>query len=38
MSKKYLETWKSLSYALTRLPDYFDEWDYSVVRAGEKIR
>ena len=34
--KKYLETWKSLSYALTRLPDYFDEWDYSVVRAGEK--
>ncbi len=34
--KKYLETWKSLSYALTRLPDYFDEWDYSVVRAWEK--
>ncbi|HRU50407.1 MAG TPA: type II secretion system F family protein [Candidatus Absconditabacterales bacterium] len=34
--KKYLETGKSLSYALTRLPDYFDEGDYSVVRAGEK--
>ena len=34
--KKYLELWKSLSYALNRLPDYFDEWDYSVVRAWEK--
>ncbi|MCK9467550.1 MAG: type II secretion system F family protein [Candidatus Absconditabacterales bacterium] len=34
--KKYLELGKSLSYALSRLPDYFDEGDYSVVRAGEK--
>ena len=34
--KKYLELGKSLSYALSRLPDYFDEWDYSVVRAWEK--
>ncbi len=33
---KFLNIWKSLSYALNRLPDYFDEWDYSVVRAWEK--
>ena len=33
---KFLNIWKSLSYALNRLPDYFDEWDYSVVRSWEK--
>lgn len=33
---KFLHIWKSLSYALNRLPDYFDEWDYNVVRAWEK--
>ena len=33
---KFLNLWKSLSYALNRLPDYFDEWDYSVVRSWEK--
>ena len=33
---KYLVTWKSLSYAMDRLPDYFDEWDCSVVKAWEK--
>ena len=27
---------KQLSYAMTRLPDYFDEWDYNIVRVGEK--
>ena len=33
---KYLMTWKSLSYAMDRLPDYFDEWDCNVVKAWEK--
>jgi len=33
---KFLHLWKSLSYALNRLPDYFDEWDYNIVRAWEK--
>lgn len=33
---KYLSTWKSLSYAMERLPDYFDEWDCSVIKAWEK--
>ncbi len=32
---KFLHTGKTLSYALNRLPDYFDEWDYSVIKAGE---
>ena len=27
---------KSLSYALNRLPDYFDQGDYSIVKAGEE--
>ena len=33
---KFLNTGKTLSYALNRLPDYFDEGDYNVVKAGEK--
>ncbi len=33
---KFLHRWKTLSHALNRLPDYFDEWDYNVVKAGEK--
>ena len=33
---KYLSTWKSLSYAMERLPDYFDEWDCNVIKAWEK--
>jgi len=33
---KFLHKWKTLSYALNRLPDYFNEWDYNVVKAGEK--
>ena len=32
---KFLHQGKSLSYSLNRLPDYFDEWDYNVIRAGE---
>lgn len=33
---KYLSTWKSLSYAMERLPDYFDEWDCNVIKAWER--
>lgn len=33
---EYLSTWKSLSYAMDRLPDYFDEWDCNVIKAWEK--
>ncbi len=33
---KFLHKWKTLSYALNRLPDYFNEWDYNVVKAWEK--
>jgi type II secretory pathway component PulF len=32
---KFLHKGKSLSYSLNRLPDYFDEGDYNVIRAGE---
>ena len=32
---KFLHAGKPLSYALNRLPDYFDEWDYNVIKAGE---
>ncbi len=31
----FLHQWKSLSYALNRLPDYFDAGDYSIIKAGE---
>ncbi len=33
---KFLRKWETLSYALNRLPDYFNEWDYNVVKAWEK--
>lgn len=33
---KYLIQWKELSYAFNRLPDYFDERDYSIVKAWER--
>lgn len=32
---KFLYAGKSLSYALNRLPDYFNEGDYNVIRAWE---
>lgn len=32
----YLSTWKSLSYAMDRLPDYFDAWDCNIIKAWEK--
>ncbi len=32
----HLIQWRELSYAFTRLPDYFDERDYSIVKAWEK--
>ncbi|MFA7717393.1 MAG: type II secretion system F family protein [Candidatus Absconditabacterales bacterium] len=31
----FIHQGKSLSYALNRLPDYFDQGDYSIVKAGE---
>ncbi len=33
---KHLSMWHSLSYALNRLPDYFDEWDVNIIKAWEK--
>jgi type II secretory pathway component PulF len=32
----FMHEGKSLSYALNRLPDYFDQGDYSIVKAGEE--
>jgi len=32
----YLHQWKSLSYALSRMPDYFNEWDFNIIKSGEK--
>ena len=31
----FLRRGKSFSYALNRLPDYFDQWDYTIVKAWE---
>lgn len=31
----FLNRWKSLSYALNRLPDYFDAADYSLIKTWE---
>jgi len=31
----FLRRGKSFSYALNRLPDYFDQGDYTIVKAGE---
>ena len=31
----FLYRWKSLSYAINRLPDYFDEWDYNIIKSWE---
>ncbi|MFZ2150824.1 MAG: type II secretion system F family protein [Candidatus Absconditicoccaceae bacterium] len=33
---RHLIQGKELSYAFNRLPDYFDERDYSIVKAGER--
>lgn len=32
----YLNEWKTLAYALNRMPDYFDEWDVNIIKAGEE--
>ncbi len=32
----YINEGKPLSYALSRLPDYFDEWDANIVKSWEK--
>lgn len=34
--KSYIKSGKNLSYAMNRLPDYFDESDYNIVKIGEK--
>ncbi len=31
----YLKRGMSLSYSLSRLPDYFNEWDIAVIKTGE---
>lgn len=31
----YLDKWKELSYAISRLPEYFDEWDASIIKTWE---
>lgn len=31
----FIRRWKSFSYAINRLPDYFDQWDYTIVKAWE---
>lgn len=31
----YLKKWLPLSYAITRLPDYFTEWDAAVIKTWE---
>ncbi|NOZ43587.1 MAG: hypothetical protein GXP45_00150 [bacterium] len=32
----YIEEGKPLSYAISRLTDYFDEGDAAIIRSGEK--
>jgi len=34
--RAYVKEWKTLSYAMNRLPDYFTEWDANIVKSGEK--
>lgn len=31
----YLNRWKELSYAISRLPEYFDEWDAAIIKTWE---
>ncbi len=31
----YLDKGKQLSYAISRLPEYFDEWDAAIIKTGE---
>lgn len=32
---RYLDNGKELSYAISRLPEYFDEWDASIIKTWE---
>ena len=32
---KYLDNGKELSYAISRLPEYFDEWDAAIIKTWE---
>ena len=29
----YLDKWNELSYAINRLPEYFDEWDAAIIKT-----
>ena len=31
----YLNEWKELSYAINRIPEYFDEWDSAIIKTWE---
>jgi len=33
---EYLHEWKTLAYAMSRLPDYFDEGDINIIKAWEQ--
>lgn len=35
-TRAHIKQGKTLSYAMNRLPDYFDESDYNIVKIGEK--
>lgn len=35
MISEYLNKWKDLSYAISRLPKYFDEWDAAIIKTWE---
>lgn len=32
---EYLNKWKELSYAISRMPKYFDEWDAAIIKTWE---
>jgi len=34
--RHYISQWKTLSYAMSRIHDYFDESDYNIIRIWEK--
>ncbi len=34
---KYINEWKTLSYSLSRLPDYFNEWDINIIKSWEEM-
>ena len=32
---RHLKNWKELSYAIDRLPEYFDDWDAAIIKTWE---